>query len=59
MENNDLDIAMRYVSLATSAKSREIEFTISFSEFKKIFNKKLPYQKLTSQIGEIFMIITS
>ena len=43
MENNDLDIATRYVALAASAKSREIEFNISFSEFKKIFNKKKCY----------------
>lgn len=40
---SDLEIVKKYVSLSHSAESRNIQFNISFSEFKKIYNTKKCY----------------
>jgi hypothetical protein len=39
MCNSDVKIAKRYLSTAESANSRNIEFDINFSDFKKIFKQ--------------------
>lgn len=39
----ELEITKRYIALASSAASRNIEFKISFSEFKRIYNSKRCY----------------
>lgn len=40
MSHTDYDVVKKYMNISQSAKTRNIEFNIGFSEFKKIFNTK-------------------
>jgi hypothetical protein len=38
--NKDIPVVKKYMQIMSSAFSRNLEFDISFSDFKKIYNKK-------------------
>lgn len=41
--NKDIDVVKKYNAVMNGAKSRNLDFDVSFSEFKKVYNTKKCY----------------